>query len=162
MPSVTPKYGIKTPSETTRLNQLGQELREMGASIETVLSSFDYNGTDPELIRVRLSNAESDITAIKGRLNALESAAALIPTEQHGLGTSLSVPAGGATAVQTVTFPKAYKATPGLSLTTYGDVRDGSVMLLSVSRTGFTYKLGSNSTAARTFQASWLAIGVLA
>lgn len=72
MSYTTPDYGIVVPSPSTRLNQLGSELQQMGISIEEVLKSFDYNGADPNLLASRVAALEAWRTQANTRLTELE------------------------------------------------------------------------------------------
>lgn len=71
MPYITPKYGLEVPSPSTRFNELGLELQQMGISIEAVLDSFDYNGADPNLVLSRVAALEAWRTTAEAELAAL-------------------------------------------------------------------------------------------
>lgn len=68
-----PKFGIKTPSETTEFANLGKELRELGQTIETVLSAFNYTGKDPNLVLSRTASLEALTAALQSTATAVDS-----------------------------------------------------------------------------------------
>lgn len=57
-----PRYGIVTPDNQTKAKDLGAELKQMGATIEATLKSFDYNGADPNLVLARVAALETKFT----------------------------------------------------------------------------------------------------
>lgn len=53
-----PKFGLVTPDNETKAKDLGAELKQMGATIESVLEAFDYNGADPNAVIARVAAIE--------------------------------------------------------------------------------------------------------
>lgn len=65
----------------------------------------------------------------------------------------------GAVNNTTVTFPAGrFTVSPRVTATLYGDARDTNVLVDSVTETGFTLRLASNSTVTRNIGAHWIAL----
>ena len=63
-----PAYGIVSPSNSTRLADLGRELLDMSTSIVAALQSFDYNGADPNLVLSRVADLESSVEDLESEV----------------------------------------------------------------------------------------------
>lgn len=79
MPYITNTFGLQVPSPSTKFKDLGAELKQLGEDIDAVLTSFDYNGSDPDLVVSRVNQLETRAAdlelradSIEGRLDAIE------------------------------------------------------------------------------------------
>lgn len=189
MPIIFPKYNLKVPSETTRFRDLGKELREMGASINAALESFDYNGADPNLVLARVAVLEAWRTTAQAQLADLAATQdSHVQTDttnsvkrmvtQYGIGRIPSVATLSIT--KTVTFPVAFASVPVMNAHYIGVRATGAwnpagladlappvtSKPLSPSSTGFQMLIlrtdGANMPPGWDAYFTWSATGVLA
>lgn len=59
-----PEFGIVTPDNQTKAKDLGTELKQMGATIEATLKSFDYNGADPNAVLAKVAALEQAVNGL--------------------------------------------------------------------------------------------------
>ena len=71
MSFITPNFGLEVPTPATRTKDLGAELLAFGLSIDEVLSQFDYNGADPNLLLSRVVALETWRTAAQTTINEI-------------------------------------------------------------------------------------------
>lgn len=64
MSITSPHYQIEVPSPATRFKDLGAELQQFGLDVDRILSEFDYNGADPNLLLSRVVALETAVAAL--------------------------------------------------------------------------------------------------
>lgn len=147
MPYTTPKFLITVPSPTTRLNRLGAELQQLGASLEAALSKFNYNGKDPNLVLSRVAALEA---REENRQRGRSSYASGVDGNASGIAWG---------PIRSVTFPKPFAAgtTPNVYVSQVSGDHVGFSYVASVTNTGFTYRIVRVGSTVSSGTLSWLA-----
>ena len=84
MTTITPKYKIVVPSPATRMRDLGTTFNQMGQSIETALSNFDFDGKDSAKIVQQLNTLKTEVADAKRKLTQLENNVNTAPAFMRG------------------------------------------------------------------------------
>lgn len=80
MTTPTTHFNLAAPSPATKFKDLGAELLAFATSIDNVLASFDYNGSDPNAVLARVAALEAWKTLAEPRIAALETTLTLANT----------------------------------------------------------------------------------